>query len=100
MDYRKEWEQARNHLVSAVSSLGYPAELAQLMARQLQSPRAIERMTAYVYQSKPRSEAELVDEMLSICAEIDAWRAKKESQNAQPTINEWIASRGDAVEET
>ena len=77
------WAQSRNELVQAVTSLGYPAELAELMARELKSPKAIDRMTSYVRQVRPRSEEMLVDEMLAICAEINAWRERKESQEAQ-----------------
>ena len=77
------WSQARDRLVRAVTALGYSAELAVLMARQLGSPKAIDRMTAYVEQAHPRSEEMLVDEMLAICAEIDAWRQKKASREAQ-----------------
>ncbi len=77
------WSQAQERLVKAVTSLGFPAELAVLMARQLGSPKAIDRMIAYVYQVHPRTEEMLVDEMLAICAEIDSWREKKASQEAQ-----------------
>ena len=81
------WAQARNDLVQAVASLGYPAELAELMARELKSPKAIDRMTSYVRQVRPQSEEMLVDEMLAICADINAWREKKESQDAQAKYN-------------
>ena len=57
------WAQSRNELVQAVSSLGYPTELAELMARELKSPKAIDRMTSYV---RPQREEMLVDEMLAI----------------------------------
>ena len=57
------------------------------MARQLGSPKAIDRMTSYVYQARPRTEEMLVDEMLAICAEIETWREKKESQEAQARYN-------------
>ena len=77
------WAQARDRLVAAVTALGFSAELAELMARQLQSPRAIDRMTAYVRQARPRTEVMLVDEMLAISAEIEAWRNRKESLEAQ-----------------
>ena len=50
------WAQSRNELVQAVTTLGYPAELAELMARELKSPRAIDRMTSYVRQVRPQSE--------------------------------------------
>jgi hypothetical protein len=81
------WAQARDRLVAAVTGIGFSAELADLMARQLGSPKAIDRMTSYVHQAHPRTEEMLVDEMLAICAEIEAWREKKESQEAQARYN-------------
>ena len=81
------WAQSRDRLVAAVTALGFSAELADLMAKQLGSPRAIDRMTSYVHQARPRSEEMLVDEMLAICAEIEAWRERKESQDAQARYN-------------
>ena len=82
-----QWAQARDRLVADVTGIGFSAELAELMARQLGSPRAIDRMTSYVYQARPRTEEMLVDEMLAICAEIETWREKKESQEAQARYN-------------
>ena len=81
------WAQSRSELVQAVASLGYPAELADLMARELKSPKAIDRMASYVRQVRPQSEEMLVDEMLAICDDINAWREKKESQEAQAKYN-------------
>lgn len=77
------WAQARDRLVAAVTALGFSAELAELMARQLKSPKAIDRMVSYIRQAHPRTEEMLVDEMLAICAEIETWRERKESQEAQ-----------------
>jgi hypothetical protein len=90
------WAQARDRLVSAVVSLGFTAELADLMARQLGSPKAIDRMTSYIHQAHPRTEEMLVDEMLAICAEIDAWREKKASLEAQAQYNymRWSGALG------
>ena len=42
------WVQARDRLVAAVTGIGFSAELAELMARQLGSPKALDRMTSYV----------------------------------------------------
>ena len=81
------WAQARDRLVAAVTALGFSAELADLMVKQLGSPKAIDRMTSYVRQVRPRTEEMLVDEMLAICAEIEAWRERKESQEAQARYN-------------
>ena len=87
------WAQARDRLVAAVIGIGFSAELAELMARQLKSPKAIDRMTSYVHQAHPRTEEMLVDEMLAICAEIEAWREKKESQEAQARYNDRLYYR-------
>ncbi len=84
---QKVWARSRDRLVSAVAAQGFPAELGELLARQLKSPRAIDRMTSYVRQARPRSEEMLVDEMLAICAEIDAWREKKASREAQASYS-------------
>lgn len=81
------WVQARDRLVTAVTGIGFSAELAELMAKQLGSPKAIDRMVSYIRQAHPRTEEMLVDEMLAICAEIETWRQKKESQEAQARYN-------------
>ena len=87
------WSEARNRLVSAVTASGFSAELAELMAKQLKSPKAIDRMTSYIYQAHPRNEEMIVDEMLAICADIEAWREKKESQEAQAKYNTYLYYR-------
>ena len=87
------WTQARDRLVSAVTGIGFSAELAELMAKQLKSPKAIDRMVSYIRQAHPRTEEMLVDEMLAICAEIETWRQKKESQEAQARYNSWLYNK-------
>ena len=84
------WTQARDRLVAAVTGIGFSAELAELMARELGSPKAIDRMTSFIHQAHPRTEEMLVDEMLAICAEVEAWQQKKESQEAQARYNSWL----------
>ena len=84
---QRRWAQARDRLADAFTASGFPPELADLMARQLKIPKAIDRMTAYVYQAHPRTVEMLADEMLAICAEIDAWREKKKSLEAQANYN-------------
>ena len=86
------WAQARDRLVAAVTGSGYSAELAELMARELGSPKAIDRMTSYIRQAKPKSVEMIVEEMLAISAEIEAWRAKKESEEAQWGYTRWLNS--------
>lgn len=87
MNHQEAWKTARDRLAQAVQSLGLPAELADVMARQLGSPQAIRRMTSYIDQAHPTSMEMLADEMLAICDEANAWREKKASQEAQAHYN-------------
>ena len=77
------FSQARDRLVSVVTSISFPAELGELCARQIGSPRGIDRLTSYIYNVRPKSEELLVDEMLAIAEQIPTWRDKKESEEAQ-----------------
>ena len=76
------FRQSADALVSAVVSIGFPAELGEMIARHLGSPKAIDRMTAYLNYEQPKDASIIVDEMLAIRAEIDAWRDKKKSLEA------------------
>ena len=87
------WARARDQLASALSALGCPEKLADLLARQLGSPKAIDRMTSYILQAKPKSLEAIIDEMLAIQAEIKAWKEKKEAQEAQAGYNVWLWQR-------
>ena len=86
------WSQARDRLASAVVSLGYPDEFADLLAKQLKSPKAIQRLAAYVKLAHPAKMEMIVDEMLAIRAEIETWQKKKESETAQAKYNAWLDS--------
>ena len=86
------WAASRDRLADALASLGYPEELAGLLAQQLGSPGAIDRMASYLRQARPPSMEMIVDEMLAIRAEIDAWRDRKESLQAQEGYSRWLNS--------
>ena len=88
MDSRMEWTRIRDQLVSAVRDLGFPEELGEQIAKQLGSPKAMDRMMRYLYNVKPRSAELIVDEMLAICSDIDRWRQKKASEEANARYNE------------
>ena len=89
---QKLWSLSRNDLAKAVASLGYPEEFADLLAKQLGSPKAIDRLASYLRQARPASVEMIVDEMLAIRAEIDTWREKKESRDAQAGYSAWLSS--------
>ncbi len=87
-DARRVWAMTRDELVAAVEGLGFPAALGEVVAQYLGSPKAMQRMIAYLDQVKPRSEELVVDEMLAIRSEIDAWRERKASREANAKYNE------------
>ena len=82
------WMRTRDDLVRTMESLGFSAELGEAIARHLGSPKAMERMISYLHYVKPKKEELVVDEMLAIRSEIDAWREKKASQEANARYNE------------
>ena len=86
------WAQARDRLARAVAALGFPEELADLLACQLQSPKSIDRMTSWLTYVRPKSMETVADELLAICSDRDAWRAKAESREARAGYSAWLRS--------
>jgi len=80
----------RDELIAAIVSLGFPQELGVLLARHLGHPKAMERMTSYLSYMQPTDINVIVDEALAIRAEIDTWRDKKRSQEANSAYNELL----------
>ena len=89
---QRAWSRERDRLASALDSLGWPEELADLLAKQLGSPQAIRRMASYLDQARPGNLELVIDEMLAILAEIEAWREKKEARAAQAGYSAWLSS--------
>jgi hypothetical protein len=88
MDARREWARTKLELVGEIKKLGFPESLGNEIAVNLGSPKAMERMTAYLNYEKPQTVELVVDEMLAICSEIEAWREKKAAQEANAKYNE------------
>jgi hypothetical protein len=85
-----EWSMKRDELVSAVKQLGFPRELGEQIAKQLGSPKAMDRMLVYLYNVKPRTAELVVDEMLAICSDIDNWHNKKAAEEANARYNQML----------
>ena len=82
------WSRKRDELVTAIKQLGFPRELGEQIAKQLGSPKAMDRMLAYIYNVKPQTAELIVDEMLAICSDIDTWHKKKSAEEANAKYNE------------
>jgi hypothetical protein len=87
-DTQKEWIMTKDQLVRAIKQLGLPVELGEQIAKQLGSPKAMNRMLSYLVNVKPDSAELIVDEMLAICSDIDRWRDKKMAEEANARYNE------------
>lgn len=85
-----EWSRKRDELVAAIKQLGFPRELGEQVAKQLGSPKAMDRMLAYLYNVKPRTAELIVDEMLAICSDIDIWHNKKAVEEANAKYNQML----------
>lgn len=85
-----EWSRKRDELVSAIKQLGFPRELGEQIAKQLGSPKAMDRMLAYLYNVKPRTAELIVDEMLAIWSDIDNWHNKKAAEEANAKYNQML----------
>ena len=90
MNNREEWLNFRAELVKIIKLLGFPGELGDEIAKNLGSPKAMERMCSYLRNEKPKNVEIIVDEMLAIKAEIEAWKQKKESLEANAKYNELL----------
>ncbi len=90
---QQEWSFAKKEMLDSLMSLGYPKELGDEIAKNLGSPKAIWRMNAYLDKAKPDRVEDVVDEMLAIRAEIENWRSRKESLEANAKYNEMLNDR-------
>ena len=87
MDSKAYWADARNRLTDTLVRIGYPAELGDVIARHIGSPKGIERMISYLNCEKPDRVELIADEMIAIKSDIDRWRDRKESLRANEAYN-------------
>ena len=85
---QREWRIACDDLIREINELGYPDEFGRDIARILGSPKAINRMAAYLRYARPESAEIIADEVLAIRSEIDEWKKKKSAQEANMRYNE------------
>lgn len=81
------WSRTRDRLTASLSALGYPAELGDIIAEHIGSPKGMERMISYLDYVRPDKVELIVDEMLAIKSDIDRWREKKECERANSVYN-------------
>ena len=90
MDNKNEWTRKKDELISVIKILGFSEELGTEIARNLGSPKAMNRMISYLHHVKPKNTEQVVDEMLAIMSEIAMWREKKAGEEANARYNEML----------
>lgn len=90
MSASEAWKEAYRDLVAAIAGMGYPEEFGRAVAKNLGSEKTMRRMTAYLFQAKPRSAEEIADEMLAIMSDRERWIRKKEAGQANAAYNELL----------
>ena len=84
-----EVERATAQLIAAIEDMGYPREFGVVLAGELRSEHAMQRMTSYLRQTGFQPPEEIADEMLASCADRDRWVEQKKSEYANAKITEF-----------
>ena len=85
--------QKKRQLIDILVRMGHPAELGEAIANNLRTEKPMTRMIGYLLSARPRSEEEIVDEMLAIMSDRDRWVQKKEAEFYNAKYNEYLNSR-------
>ena len=85
---QKQWIIARGRMMKAMKDLGFPEALGDELVKNLGSPKAMDGMTSYLNNVKPKKAELVVDEMIAICSDIVRWKDKKELERANAKYNE------------
>lgn len=87
---RSPRDDAYEDLLAAVTAIGYPQDLATVLADELRGEKSMRRMAAYLRAARPKTMEEIADEMLAIIEQRDAWVKKKITERAQSSFNEFL----------
>ena len=86
---------AYEDLVAAVGAIGYPRDLADVLAGELRGEKSMRRMAAYLRAARPKSMEEIADELIAIVEQRDTWVKKKMAERAQSSFNEFMNRNAD-----
>ena len=82
----------KQELINILSRMGFSAELGEAIAANLRTEKPMSRMIGYLLSAQPRTEEDIVDEMLAIMSDRDTWIRKKEAEYYNQKYNEYLNS--------
>ena len=80
----------KQELINILSRMGFSAELGEAIAVNLRTEKPLSRMIGYLLSAQPRTEEDIVDEMLAIMSDRDTWIKKKEAEYYNQKYNEYL----------
>jgi len=83
-------EQLQQSLIAQIARMGYPEEFGMVLAAELKTENAMERMLSYLVRCGPSSAEEIADEMLAIKEINAAWQQKKINEYCNMKYNELL----------
>ena len=89
MEIRK---RKKRELIDILVRNGFTAELGEAIAANLRTEKPMNRMIGYLLSALPRTEEDIVDEMLAIMSDCDSWIKKKEAEFYNQKYNEYLNS--------
>ena len=89
MEIRK---RKKRELIDILIRMGFSAELGEAIAANLRTEKPMNRMIGYLLSAQPRTEENIVDEMLAIMSDRDTWIRKKEAEFYNQKYNEYLNS--------
>ncbi len=78
-------------LYEMMLKMGYPESLCRVVSGELSSEMTAARMMGYLSHYSQASEEQVVDEMLAILSDRDAWIRKKQMEENQQKWNRFLA---------
>ena len=85
-------ERKKRELIDILVRMGFSAELGEAIAANLRTEKLMNRMIGYLLSAQPRTEEDIVDEMLAIMSDRDTWIRKKEAEFYNQKYNEYLNS--------
>ena len=85
-------ERKKRELIDILVRMGFSAELGEAIAANLRTEKPMNRMIGYLLSAQPRTEEDIVDEMLAIMSDRDTWIRKKEAEFYNQKYNEYLNS--------
>ena len=82
----------KEKLTEIMKKRGFPEEFGRMVANELKSDKAIDRMIGYILSFEPTRAEDIADELLAIRSDIERWQQKKTAEYYNSKYNELLSN--------